>query len=1003
MDDDQLPTSIEEVETLIKQLYGVRVPGDVGRIQKTLHRIQLSSKGWELANTLLKRRDDQVKFFGALTFIVKLNTDAKSLSEDDALLVLVTIIDFLIKWIDSEEGPLVGRKLCSALVTYFFQFPSSWSNCVRHLLYCFSSNKALPYSAFENTLEPGILIQALSNKKAKVIFWFASNLVEDLSKTDSNSMKANDFHRYIRPNIDDIVPLVGKYLTLDPRQEIIEVQHAALSCFQSWVSFSHRSFIDKEADLEALKLLTEPALHCITNNELYEITAEIFTDILSSYSRFLRPKDFVTLHDLFKTSWAQKKYEALVGGDYEWDSLQFGQLLLTLGDAIQRELTQNIDKPLSAHYLTLFLGLLNAKGYALAEDKIYVPALEFWSTFVETMVDDSFSAEPGSSPQWLAMAQHYVMQAIEYSWRKSQYPPSQEFNTWDSVDSVGFNDARRDLSDLIQQFFLVSGPTLLQFLVEKISYSSCTRNWNELEISFYCLAQLSDIISETKNRDDVLNLVFAQDMTDLFADPQTEMPTRTRRAHLNLIIGYAKCFENKPELLRNILNLSFLALGFGSLANQASRAIMKLCSNCRKTLLPNLGLFLQHYSGIFQNSSLDFDAKELVIEGVACLIQAMDDETSKIEPLFQLLSYIEFDAEKCLGLLNSKSLIIGTNGISTVIHENEVRAVDLGILTLKCLLGIAKGLQVPDDQSINIDNEEAAVFSVWRTEEGICVQQKIYNIISQLYNAFQHRGDIIEMCCLIWRQGLRELEPGPFVLPPYLVAGLMMRADLETPRLGLIIKSATYLTSSKFTLEHQEVLSSLIAWVTSLLQKLGDPAIDSEISQAGIEFMHRLIPRHINLLLSDNLPKSLDLFMFALRAIQGVEPLPRSAAAEFWSEFISIRSLQSNEQQSLDSALQYLGPILSRNLIFSICGNAARSELDKLSVPVRKLTTCHVNAKKWFEAALLDHNFPSDKVDLREKKIFLEKVFNLRGARITNQVIKEFWLACRGSHFSYAS
>ncbi|RKF56630.1 Importin beta-like protein kap111 [Erysiphe neolycopersici] len=956
MNDDQSPTSIEEVEALIKQLYEVRVPGDVGKIQKALYGIQLSSKGWELANTLLNRREEHVKFFGALTFIVKLNTDAKSLSENDAQLVLITIIDFLIKWIDSGEGPLVGRKLCSALVTYFLQFPSSWSNCLRHLFYCFSSNKALPYSAFENTLEPGILIQALSDKKAKVIFWFASNLVEDLSKTDSSSMKANDFHRYVRPNIDDIVPLIGKYLLHDPRKEVIEIQHAALICFQSWVSFSHRSFIDKEADLEALKLLTEPALRCITNNDLYEISAEIFTDILSSYSRFLKPEDFINLHNLFKTSWAQKKYEALVGGDYDWDSLQFGQLLLTMGDAIQRELTQNIDNPLSAHYLTLFLGLLNAKGYAVAEDKIYVSALEFWSTFVEMMVDDSFSAEPGSSPQWFAMAQRYVMQAIEYSWRKSQYPPSQELNTWDPVDSMGFNDARRDLSDLIQQFFLVSRSALLQFLVEKISYSASTRNWNELEISFYCLAQLSDIIIETKNRDDVLNLVFTQDLIDLIADPQIEIPTRARRAYLNLIIGYANYFGKKPEQLPNVLNLSFVALGSSSLANQASRAVMKLCSSCRQTLLPNLNLFLQNYSNIAQNSTLDFDAKELVIEGIACLIQAMDDEASKIEPLNQLLGYIEFDAGRCLDLLNSKPPIIEINDTSTVTPENEARAVDLGILTLKCLLGIAKGLQVPDDQSIDLDSEDDTVSSVWRSEKGICVQQKIYNIIYQVYNAFLHRGDIIEVCCLIWRQGLRELEPGPFVLSPYLVAGLMMKADLETPRLGLIIKSATYLTSSKFTSEYQEILVSLLAWITTLLQKLGDPAVDSEISQAAIEFMHRLIPRNINILLSDNLPKSLDLFMFALRAIQGVEPLPRSAAAEFW-----------------------------------------------LSVPIRKLTTCHVNAKKWFEAALLHHNFPSDKVGLKEKKTFVEKVFNLRGARLTNQVIKEFWLACRGSHFSYAS
>lgn len=190
MDNDQLPTSIEEIEALIKQLYGIRVAGDIKKIQEILHKLQLSPQGWHMANALLNRNDDQVKFFGALTFIVKLNTDAKTLSEDDAQSLLVALIGSLIKWTESGQGPLVGRKLCSVLVAYFLQFPSSWSNCVKHLLYCFCSNEALPYSALDESLDSGILILNITERKAQTVFWFASALVEDLSKMDSNSMKA---------------------------------------------------------------------------------------------------------------------------------------------------------------------------------------------------------------------------------------------------------------------------------------------------------------------------------------------------------------------------------------------------------------------------------------------------------------------------------------------------------------------------------------------------------------------------------------------------------------------------------------------------------------------------------------------------------------------------------------------------------------------------------------------------------------------------------------------
>ena len=69
------PTSLAEVENLIKALY---VPSNhqlVPNIQSKLQLLQKSSDGWQLADTLLNSEDDKVRFFGALTFTVKINSD----------------------------------------------------------------------------------------------------------------------------------------------------------------------------------------------------------------------------------------------------------------------------------------------------------------------------------------------------------------------------------------------------------------------------------------------------------------------------------------------------------------------------------------------------------------------------------------------------------------------------------------------------------------------------------------------------------------------------------------------------------------------------------------------------------------------------------------------------------------------------------------------------------------------------------------------------------------
>lgn len=91
-----------------------------------------------------------------------------------------------------------------------------------------------------------------------------------------------------------------------------------------------------------------------------------------------------------------------------------------------------------------------------------------------------------------------------------------------------------------------------------------------------------------------------------------------------------------------------------------------------------------------------------------------------------------------------------------------------------------------------------------------------------------------------------------------------------------------------------------------------------------------------------------------------------------------------------------LGPALSRSLIRNVGGNAARSQLDKISDPLKRLVVQHVDARHWLEAALNDPLFPGEKATTADKAAFLKKVISLRGQRSTNQVVKDFWCACRG-------
>lgn len=759
--------------------------------------------------------------------IVLTRCPRKSLGEDDAKALLQTLIGWLIRCMEISEGALVVRKLCSTLVAYFMQFSTSWERCIKHLIYCLCTNEARPYSSLDDAPETEILRHNLSDAKAVAVFWVAATLVEEVGKTDSNSMKQHKFHRQVVPNVDDIVPLISKYISNNRTESAYgKVKQEAMKCLQAWVSYSHRAFIDDEIVLEPLRSLIKPALMCLLDDELYEITVELFSDVLANYSKFLHKEDFQTLQTLFNSPWAQERYERLVQGDFDFDSLQFGMFMIAFGDATVQDLTKNLEKdPLCQQYLSALCGLLGAEGRAVHEDKIYVPTLEFWNTLVETMVDDIYS-EGGKHPSWFPTAQALVMQAIELCWRKSQFPPAHEFSAWDSVDRTSFKDARRDFSDLLQQFFLTTGIPLLQVFIDLIQKSAASKNWAELEASIYCLGGFSDTASDEPLRDQYLDKVFTPPLLDLFADPQTEVPRPTMQSFLDLIIGYSEYFKHRTQALPKVLTFVFQATSSSSLAKKASKAITRLCSDCRKILLPELGAFLQQYSSIASNYSLDGFVKEAVMEGIASIIQALENEEQRVAPLEQLLNFIEADVEQCLQLLSS---IIPPQGGDQYDSEHSqmdggrgAMALELGVTAFKCLAGIAKGIQVPDDGPVDLEKRESRPSAYWTAGEGSRIQQRIYSMMCRVYDALGNRGEIVEEVCDIWRQGFREMEPGPFVMPPNMAAQFFMKANFQTPRLVRVITTASSLISSnKWGDGLVNVLTALLTWVASLLHTLG--------------------------------------------------------------------------------------------------------------------------------------------------------------------------------------
>lgn len=549
--------------------------------------------------------------------------------------------------------------------------------------------------------------------------------------------------------------------------------------------------------------MTKPAISLLTHDATYEISVELLTDTLSNFPRFLDDKDFSLLAEVLRSPWAQDRYEKLTTGDFSFEQMQFGQFMLAFGDATVDSLVRSEDEP-TQNFLTGLGGLLAAEGYVVAEDQIFVPALEFWATFVEVLIDSLYSEE-GYKSSWLPNARTKLMDAIEKCWRKIQLPPLEEFLSWDSTERTGFYDARQDVADLLQSSYTLTGFPLLEMFGKLILQSLEAEAWGELEASLFCLSSLADCISNEGTSDDVLNTVFSSPLFIVFSNATTSATLRPRQAALVLIEKYADRFARLPQHLPNALGFLFQSIETPSLAGHASKSINTLCSSCRTSLSPHLEVFLNKSIQTLQQHPVDPLVKDRILGAIAAIVQSLPSESAKLAPLEHLLRVVGSDIDTCLGLVAS----------------SPEEATKLGVDSLRALISIAKALQNPSDVPLDLDAPEPhAVF--WKSGAGRALQEQIHQMIVAVVTALHVSGEVIEAACSVFRAGFAEQE-SPFAFPTSVVVDFLLRLELTNLGMPTALGTACSLVSShkeESPSERSTMLSKLAVWLVTVLRTL---------------------------------------------------------------------------------------------------------------------------------------------------------------------------------------
>jgi hypothetical protein len=173
------------------------IKDNIKAIQEKLQQIQKSPQGWDVARYLLDHPNSSTKFFGALTFIVKINqswcVDAvllnlwvrltvlyrSDLSTDAIQQLKNYLIGSYVSLVESQEKQLVTRKLSAALIAIFFK-DESWTHPIQDIATFFWQHGRQTSSDIDYE---GKVVPALNGAQISGLLSFSQTMAEDSVKS----------------------------------------------------------------------------------------------------------------------------------------------------------------------------------------------------------------------------------------------------------------------------------------------------------------------------------------------------------------------------------------------------------------------------------------------------------------------------------------------------------------------------------------------------------------------------------------------------------------------------------------------------------------------------------------------------------------------------------------------------------------------------------------------------------------------------------------------------
>jgi hypothetical protein len=991
-----LPISFAQVEELVRSLYQPGQGKKIAETEATLRVLQRSPQGWDLADALLGSKDEQVRFFGALTFTVKLNADSAGLSEEDSEQLLLKLIHHLIS---HPIMSIATRKLCSTLATYFCKRMSAWTRCVRSLVCSFSRQVPCLDASLTEMPSTWDVLPQLTNEQLLCLLELSMNLADEGKKLTQPADRT--VHERMLANIEDMEVLLqvsfgrGIQWLSTPDQNVglhqtgENLASASIKCFVGWVFYSQSEIRETPEKLRYLRSVTELAFMCLEYN--VDDSMDLIAEILENYPGFFEPKHLEMLWKAIMSPWGVD-----ILRNFDAESVLLARIIVAYAHILlySKVLYQEPDTTHNQQVISVLHELLRHPSTVGVEDDVSPVVIDFWANYMITISGEAFEyTESTEKPAWLEKAKANMFMVVSELLPKITYPPREVTKVWDKDTKMTLQAFRQDVRDLIQDAYDVLQAALLDQFIQYSSLALAASKWLELEAGLYSLNSIAD--GSAVDIDERLKHLLSQPLFTIMAE-NLDIPPVTRRTAVDMVAQFNNFFLRNPQFLPEVLRFLFSALGQANLAQSAAKSFASLCSQCRKSLTGELAAFFQMYEQFLSYETAEEITKSKVMEGIAAIVQAQDSDEHKQAGVQRLFQYIAQDAMRAVQCASEG-------------NDPEQGQV-LALTTLKCLACIGKALQASDEEIIDLETDHEPS-PYWTQGPGKQIQNQVTNFVNYLTSAFVNNDQIIEAACNVLRSGYRESVPGPFVLPPSATVNFISKTSINTPRLPYVLDTACCFVASH-KLDQSEEYSTearrLLRHILSIMHELQRPSTDPEISVGCIELIQKFINTNAQVLKAETAEVLKGMFDFSIECIKSPDVLPKRAAAALWTDIFELcGNTGSPHRATGQEIVNHFGPAVAFALIYNICGEVDGSSLQNMSTPLRRLINFDRNAKAYIVTALQQQLIlqkakedPTTEATVRR---FTEAAMrNARNGTAFKETVKEFWQKCKQMQMQFA-